>query len=159
MLAKISHELRTPLNGITGMLTTLLYEKSEQKAEEKLKIALRSADILLNIINEVLDFSKINHGELKLEPSHFLLKTIFVDIVSLYSPLYQQSNLSFDATIDISDECWTFSDNTRITQIVSNLLSNALKFTEQGEVTLTASAKELNDKVFLSLRSLIQGLA
>tara|TARA_Y100001963_G_scaffold34250_1_gene47550 strand:+ start:3637 stop:5655 length:2019 start_codon:yes stop_codon:yes gene_type:complete len=158
LLAKISHELRTPLNGITGMLTTLLYEKSEQKREEKLKIALRSADILLNIINEVLDFSKINHGELKLEPSHFLLKTIFVDIVSLYSPLYQQSNLSFDATIDISDECWTFSDNTRITQIVSNLLSNALKFTEQGEVTLTASAKELNDKVFLSFKVTDSGI-
>ncbi|MBD58183.1 MAG: hybrid sensor histidine kinase/response regulator [Pseudoalteromonas sp.] len=158
LLAKISHELHTPLNGITGMLTTLLYEKSEQKREEKLKIALRSADILLNIINEVLDFSKINHGELKLEPSHFLLKTIFVDIVSLYSPLYQQSNLSFDATIDISDECWTFSDNTRITQIVSNLLSNALKFTEQGEVTLTASAKELNDKVFLSFKVTDSGI-
>jgi len=158
LLAKISHELRTPLNGITGMLTTLLYEKSEQKREEKLKIALRSADILLNIINEVLDFSKINHGELKLEPSHFLLKTIFVDIVSLYSPLYQQSNLSFDATIDISDECWTFSDNTRITQIVSNLLSNALKFTEQGEVTLTASAKELNDKVLLSFKVTDSGI-
>lgn len=158
LLAKISHELRTPLNGITGMLTTLMYEKSEQKREEKLKIALRSADILLNIINEVLDFSKINHGELKLEPSHFLLKTIFVDIVSLYSPLYQQSNLSFDATIDISDECWTFSDNTRITQIVSNLLSNALKFTEQGEVTLTASAKELNDKVFLSFKVTDSGI-
>ncbi|TMO41960.1 MULTISPECIES: GAF domain-containing hybrid sensor histidine kinase/response regulator [unclassified Pseudoalteromonas] len=158
LLAKISHELRTPLNGITGMLTTLLYEKSEQKREEKLKIALRSADILLNIINEVLDFSKINHGELKLEPSHFLLKTIFVDIVSLYSPLYQQSNLSFDATIDISDECWTFSDNTRITQIVSNLLSNALKFTEQGEVTLTASSKELNDKVFLSFKVTDSGI-
>ena len=158
LLAKISHELRTPLNGITGMLTTLLYEKSEQKREEKLKIALRSADILLNIINEVLDFSKINHGELKLEPSHFLLKTIFVDIVSLYSPLYQQSNLSFDATIDISDECWTFSDNTRITQIVSNLLSNALKFTEQGEVTLIASSKELNDKVFLSFKVTDSGI-
>ena len=84
LLAKISHELRTPLNGITGMLTTLLYEKSGQKREEKLKVALRSADILLNIINEVLDFSKINHGELKLEPSHFLLKTIFVDLASLY---------------------------------------------------------------------------
>ena len=152
LLAKISHELRTPLNGITGMLTTLLYEKSEQKREEKLKVALRSADILLNIINEVLDFSKINHGELKLEPSHFLLKTIFVDLASLYLPLYQEKNLYFDVEIDISEECWTYCDNTRLTQIASNLLSNALKFTEQGTIKLYVSARVQNDDVILNLQ-------
>jgi len=152
LLAKISHELRTPLNGITGMLTTLLYEKSEQKREEKLKVALRSADILLNIINEVLDFSKINHGELKLEPCHFLLKTIFVDLASLYLPLYQEKNLNFEVDIDISDKCWTYCDNTRITQIVSNLLSNALKFTEQGDIKLRAVAQQQGDDVLLNLR-------
>ena len=152
LLAKISHELRTPLNGITGMLTTLLYEKSGQKREEKLKVALRSADILLNIINEVLDFSKINHGELKLEPSHFLLKTIFVDLASLYLPLYQEKNLNFDVDIDISEECWTYCDNTRLTQIASNLLSNALKFTEQGTIKLYVSARVQNDDVILNLR-------
>ncbi|XQF94358.1 sensor histidine kinase (plasmid) [Pseudoalteromonas espejiana] len=79
LFAKISHELRTPLNGITGMLTTLIDEQNTQKRDEKIKIALRSADILLNIINEVLDFSKINHGELKLEPTDVLFKTIFSD--------------------------------------------------------------------------------
>ena len=152
LLAKISHELRTPLNGITGMLTTLLYEKSEQKREEKLKVALRSADILLNIINEVLDFSKINHGELKLELCHFLLKTIFVDLASLYLPLYQEKNLNFEVDIDISDKCWTYCDNTRITQIVSNLLSNALKFTEQGDIKLRAVAQQQGDDVLLNLR-------
>lgn len=152
LLAKISHELRTPLNGITGMLTTLLYEKSEQKREKKLKVALRSADILLNIINEVLDFSKINHGELKLEPCHFLLKTIFVDLASLYLPLYQEKNLNFEVDIDISDKCWTYCDNTRITQIVSNLLSNALKFTEQGDIKLRAVAQQQGDDVLLNLR-------
>lgn len=152
LLAKISHELRTPLNGITGMLTTLLYEKSEQKREEKLKVALRSADILLNIINEVLDFSKINHGELKLEPCHFLLKTIFVDLASLYLPLYQEKDLRFEVYIDISDKCWTYCDNTRITQIVSNLLSNALKFTEQGVIKLNVSAKPQNGDVILNLQ-------
>ncbi|MCF2915043.1 ATP-binding protein [Pseudoalteromonas sp. Cn5-37] len=152
LLAKISHELRTPLNGISGMLTTLLYEKSEQKREEKLKVALRSADILLNIINEVLDFSKINHGELKLEPCHFLLKTIFVDLASLYLPLYQEKNLNFEVDIDISDKCWTYCDNTRITQIVSNLLSNALKFTEQGDIKLRAVAQQQGDDVLLNLR-------
>jgi signal transduction histidine kinase/ActR/RegA family two-component response regulator len=152
LLAKISHELRTPLNGITGMLTTLLYEKSEQKREEKLKVALRSADILLNIINEVLDFTKINHGELQLEPSHFLLKTIFIDLVSLYTPLFEQKQLRFDTDINIDDECWTFCDNTRITQIVSNLLSNALKFTDDGHISIKATTTSEQDTVVLHLQ-------
>ncbi|MBQ4833770.1 response regulator [Pseudoalteromonas sp. MMG010] len=139
LLAKISHELRTPLNGITGMLTTLIDERSEEKRTDKIKIALRSADILLNTINEVLDFSKINHGEFKLEPNNFLLKTIFTDLASLYTPLFKDTDISFNVHNFIDDDCWVICDNTRLSQIVSNLLSNALKFTEQGHVMFSTS--------------------
>lgn len=151
LLAKISHELRTPLNGITGMLSTLLDEKNEQKRVDKLKVALRSADILLSIINEVLDFSKINHGELKLEPNHFLLKTIFVDLSSLYIPLFKESKVDFQANIAIADDCWAYFDNARLSQIVSNLLSNALKFTDEGWVKFSANASKVEDKLALHL--------
>ena len=136
LFAKISHELRTPLNGITGMLTTLIDEHDEQKRTEKIKVALRSSDILLNIINEVLDFSKINHGELKLEPNNVLLKTVFTDLVSLYTPLFTEKRVALEVKNEINDDCWAFFDNTRLSQITSNLLSNALKFTEQGIVKL-----------------------
>ncbi|MEH6395874.1 hybrid sensor histidine kinase/response regulator [Pseudoalteromonas sp.] len=151
LLAKISHELRTPLNGITGMLTTLLGEQSEEKRVEKLKVALRSADILLNIINEVLDFSKINHGELKLEPNHFLLKTIFVDLASLYIPLFKANNIDFKTQLEITDDCWAYCDNTRLSQITSNLLSNALKFTDAGEVHFKVNVTQANNQLNLRL--------
>ncbi|AQP98940.1 hybrid sensor histidine kinase/response regulator [Pseudoalteromonas aliena] len=151
LFAKISHELRTPLNGITGMLTTLIDERNEQKRAEKIKVALRSADILLSIINEVLDFSKINHGELKLEPTNVLLKTTFTDLVSLYTPLFKNSNVELEVTNEISDNCWAYCDNTRLSQITSNLLSNALKFTEHGCVKLHTSVLNNNNKLTLNI--------
>ncbi|KAA1164761.1 response regulator [Pseudoalteromonas fuliginea] len=151
LLAKISHELRTPLNGITGMLTTLIDEQNEEKRSEKIKVALRSADILLSIINEVLDFSKINHGELKLEPTDFLLKTIFTDLTSLYSPLFTNTNVDLKVSNNIPDHCWAYSDNTRLSQIVSNLLSNALKFTEQGSVKLQTSITKASNQFTLNI--------
>jgi signal transduction histidine kinase/ActR/RegA family two-component response regulator len=151
LFAKISHELRTPLNGITGMLTTLIDEHSEEVRAEKIKIALRSADILLSIINEVLDFSKINHGELKLEPTDFLLKTIFTDLTSLYTPLFKNTHVTLQVNNTIDDDCWAFSDNTRLSQIVSNLLSNALKFTENGSVTLNTSLSKVKAKLSLNI--------
>ncbi|MBB1336573.1 ATP-binding protein [Pseudoalteromonas sp. SR44-2] len=151
LFAKISHELRTPLNGITGMLTTLIDEHSEEVRAEKIKIALRSADILLSIINEVLDFSKINHGELKLEPTDFLLKTIFSDLTSLYTPLFKNTHVALQVENTIDDNCWAFSDNTRLSQITSNLLSNALKFTENGSVTLNTNLSKIKNKLILNI--------
>jgi len=151
LLAKISHELRTPLNGITGMLTTLIDEHSEEVRAEKIKVALRSADILLSIINEVLDFSKINHGELKLEPTDFLLKTIFTDLTSLYTPLFKNTHVSLTVENTIDDTFWAFSDNTRLSQITSNLLSNALKFTENGSVLLKTSIEHAKKSPSLNI--------
>jgi len=151
LLAKISHELRTPLNGITGMLTTLIDEHSEEIRAEKIKVALRSADILLNIINEVLDFSKINHGELKLEPTDFLLKTIFTDLTSLYTPLFKNTHVALKVENTIDDSFWAFSDNTRLSQITSNLLSNALKFTESGSVLLKTSIEHAKKSQSLNI--------
>ncbi|EAW28937.1 sensory transduction histidine kinase [Alteromonadales bacterium TW-7] len=151
LFAKISHELRTPLNGITGMLTTLIDEHDEQKRTEKIKVALRSSDILLNIINEVLDFSKINHGELKLEPNNILLKTVFTDLFSLYTPLFNDKNIVFEVNNEIADDCWAYCDNTRLSQITSNLLSNALKFTEQGFVNLDTFLTKNNNALALNI--------
>ena len=151
LFAKISHELRTPLNGITGMLTNLIDEHDEQKRTEKIKVALRSSDILLNIINEVLDFSKINHGELKLEPNNVLLKTVFTDLVSLYTPLFTEKRVALEVKNEINDDCWAFFDNTRLSQITSNLLSNALKFTEKGSVRLDTFLTNIDDALSLTI--------
>ncbi|QJR80183.1 response regulator [Alteromonas pelagimontana] len=151
LFAKVSHELRTPLNGITGMLTALVDEGNAERRKEMLQVALRSSDNLLKIINEVLDYSKLSHGSMKLEPSHFLLKTSFVDLASMYLPLFTKKSIDFFVNLDISDSCWVYVDSTRLSQIVSNLLSNSLKFTDKGEVKLTASAKGGNGKVHLAI--------
>lgn len=149
LLAKISHELRTPLNGITGMLSTLMDEQNTDKRNEKIALARRSSDTLLRLINEVLDYSKINYGELKLEPSHFLLKTVFTDLVSMYHPVCKDRQTNLEHALNIADDCWVYFDSTRLSQIVSNLLSNAAKFTENGGVKLKVSAKAQTDKVNL----------
>ncbi|WAJ71929.1 ATP-binding protein [Catenovulum adriaticum] len=150
LFSKISHELRTPLNGIIGMLNAAAYEQNKTQMQEKIKVALRSSDLLLCIINEVLDYSKITHGELTLEPSHFLLETIFTDLISLFTPLCQSKSSKLIADINIPKEIPAYFDSTRLNQIVSNLLSNAIKFTDKGEVTLTASARQVADNINLT---------
>lgn len=149
LMAKISHELRTPLNGITGMLSTLADENDSQKRNEKVALARRSSDTLLRLINEVLDYSKINYGELKLEPSHFLLGTVFADLVSMYKPVCDEHLNEMDFSSNVTDNCWVYFDSTRLSQIVSNLLSNAVKFTENGKVRLKVSAKAHDGNVNL----------
>lgn len=151
LFAKISHELRTPLNGINGMLTTLIDEPSEIKRTEKIKIALRSSDRLLSIINEVLDFSKINHDELKLEPTNVLLKTVFSDLVSLYTPLFLETDIAFKVKNEVPNDYWAFCDSTRLSQITSNLLSNSLKFTEHGHVELHIFFTHTDDNPLLNI--------
>lgn len=150
LFSKISHELRTPLNGVIGMLNAAAYEQNKAQMQEKIKVALRSSDLLLCIINEVLDYSKITHGELTLEPSHFLLETIFTDLISLFTPLCQSKSSKLIADINIEKEIPAYFDSTRLNQIISNLLSNAIKFTDKGEVTLTAHAKKVDDKINLT---------
>ncbi|WP_016956622.1 hybrid sensor histidine kinase/response regulator [Catenovulum agarivorans] len=140
LFAKISHELRTPLNGIVGMLNAAMTEQNPQELKQQLTVALRSSDILLSIINEVLDYSKISHGELKLEPSHFLLKDVFNDLTNLFTSVCTNKSIQLNSHLQIADDVAVYFDSTRLSQIVSNLLSNAIKFTEQGAVTLSVVA-------------------
>lgn len=150
LFAKISHELRTPLNGIVGMLNAAAYEQDNTQVQEKIKVALRSSDLLLCIINEVLDYSKISHGELALEPSHFMLETIFTDLASLFTPFCQSKSNHFMTDINIPTGIAAYFDSTRLNQIISNLLSNAIKFTDNGEVKLSATARQVADKIHLT---------
>lgn len=145
LLAKISHELRTPLNGIVGMLQSLNSEQDEVKRQRHIEVALRSSKMLTRIVNDVLDYSKINHEDMQFEYSHFSIHEFFDDVVSMFQPMAEQKRIAFRHRLIIEQaepEEWVCFDPVRLNQIVSNLLSNAIKFTRQGSVSLSASMEK-----------------
>jgi signal transduction histidine kinase len=139
-LASMSHELRTPLNAIIG-ITEMLKEDAEtdgdKHLEEPLGRVLRAGKLLLQLINEVLDLAKIEAGKLELQPEEIDLRTLLDDVLETAKPLAERhaNRLKLEAEPDLGR---AVVDPMRLRQILLNLLSNACKFTERGEVALTA---------------------
>ena len=139
-LASMSHELRTPLNAIIG-ITEMLKEDAEADSnrdlEEPLGRVLRAGKLLLQLINEVLDLAKIEAGKLELQPEEIDLRTLLVDVMETAEPLAEKNDNCL--ILDVEPELGrVLVDTMRLRQILLNLLSNACKFTERGQVTLLA---------------------
>ena len=135
-LATISHEIRTPLNGIMGMAALLMEKRLSNKKLFYVEMIRKSGENLLNIINDVLDLSKIESGNLELEERDFSLREIRNELRDLFAELATKKNLRFRTRITTEVPLFVRGDIHRIRQILVNLLSNAIKFTEKGEVTL-----------------------
>ena len=134
-LASMSHEIRTPLSGVIGMLRIALRgEKLSDSAREKLGICLNNAEHLLAILNDILDFSKIEAGQLSLESIDFALKPCVEDAMQTFQVHAQTRKLLFRTEFDPGLPSVLRGDPTRLRQILMNLVGNALKFTEEGEV-------------------------
>ena len=148
-LATVTHELRTPLNGVMGMVQAMANDPLDDTQRQRLEIVRGSGQSLLQIINNVLDISKIEVGRLELSPTVFDLAPLVTDLGRLYSALAADKGLAFKVEVEASAVGWCHGDEVRLRQVLSNLLSNALKFTEHGEVT--ARARREGDRLIFTV--------
>ena len=144
-LANMSHEFRTPLNGVIGMLGLLQKTSLDQKQKDYLDKALEFSRLLLHTLNDILDFSKIEAGKLTLEKTRFEVHKIIEDVNAIVSPLLFDKGLSLTVTIPKNVPECLIGDGLRIRQILINLMSNAVKFTEQGKVGIKVEMGEAID--------------
>jgi len=135
-LARISHEIRTPLNAITGMAYLLKETNVSLTQSMYIDRIIQAANNMLGIINDILDFSKIEVGKLELEIASFSMDQVIQDVVNIISYKIGEQEIAFRLSKDPQVPNWFFGDAKRIEQILLNVLNNAVKFTESGEVSL-----------------------
>ena len=133
-LAAMSHELRTPMNGVLGMAETLNTTDLNTEQKEHLQVITRSVESLLNVINDILDYSKITAGSLSLESVPFDLKQILNDVVQLMETTAREKGIDLNLSFPSDGQRFFMGDPTRVRQVVFNLVGNAVKFTECGSV-------------------------
>jgi signal transduction histidine kinase/ActR/RegA family two-component response regulator len=138
-LAMISHEIRTPMNGILGLTDLMLYSEVSALQGEYLQMIKSSSNALLDIINEILDFSRIESGAFILNPSFFSISSLLHDTCLPLQLRAQQKQLTFRWELAAEVPDLLFGDAGRLRQIMLNLIGNAIKFTEQGEVLVRVS--------------------
>lgn len=135
-LANMSHEIRTPMNGIIGLLELAQHQPMSTLLRGYLDKAAYSGRILMSVINDILDFSKIEAGKLELEEVSFSLHSVFDNLLAVIALRAQEKNLSVKMTVAPQLPAKVIGDSLRLSQILLNLCSNAVKFTQQGEVSI-----------------------
>jgi signal transduction histidine kinase/CheY-like chemotaxis protein len=150
-IANVSHEIRTPLNGVLGMAQSLAASDLSTSQRQRVDIIHSSGEVLLSILNDVLDFSKIEAGKLDLEATPFDLVKIAADVQAAFSAVAESKHLVLALRLEGAalGELY-LGDPTRVRQIVGNLVSNALKFTQAGEVRIVVS--RVDEGVVVSVR-------
>ena len=136
-LANMSHEIRTPMNGVMGMLQLMQMTELTEEQKEYIRVSQTSSDALLVVINDILDYSKIGAGKMELEKTAFNLGTVINDAVSLFKLSAQKKGLIIEVSIerDVPDNL--IGDPFRLRQILSNLMGNAVKFTNEGQIDIS----------------------
>jgi signal transduction histidine kinase/AmiR/NasT family two-component response regulator len=151
-LAAMSHEIRTPMNGVIGMTEAVLDGKLSVKQRDNVGVIKQSAKALMVILNDILDISKIEAGKMTLESRALCIEDVINSTIALWQQPIRQKGLELKTVIkgDISD--LVLGDETRLGQILSNLLSNACKFTQSGHITLTVKARDGGNEKQLEFR-------
>jgi len=150
-LAKMSHEIRTPMNGIMGMVYLILQKELPNNLRQKINKIDKASKLLLHIINDILDYSKVEAGKLTIEHSPFNLEEILDNIACISKTIAKSKDIELIIHLDHQTPLNLIGDSIRVNQILTNLINNAIKFTEQGFVIFSISGTRLrNNEVQLS---------
>jgi len=151
-LAGMSHEIRTPMNGIIGMIDLLRSTPLNEAQQEFLDVIFSSAQGLVHLINDILDFSKIEAGKLEIMDKPFHLKNLVSEVFRMFQPNSLKKGVAFNIFYDSQLPVAFSGDSFRIRQILCNLISNAIKFTESGHIVLEARKKSFsNNKIIVEI--------
>ena len=158
-LSNMSHEIRTPINAIMGMDEMILRETKESSTFEYAQNLQNAAKSLLGLINDILDFSKIEAGKMEIIPVEYHLSSLLNDLVNMIQKRAENKGLKFIIEADKNIPSVLFGDEIRIKQIITNLLTNAVKYTEKGSVTLNVTSQNIdNDNIYLCVSVIDTGI-
>lgn len=151
-ISNMSHEIRTPINAVLGMDEMILRESSEEHIRQYALNIKSAGKMLLSIINDILDYSKIEAGKMEIIPVEYSSNTLIDDVCSIISIKVKEKNLKFNVNVDESIPSRLYGDELRIKQIIINILANAVKYTEKGSVTFTVDCVQSEDEGMTGLR-------
>jgi signal transduction histidine kinase/CheY-like chemotaxis protein len=157
-LSIMSHEIRTPINGVVGIANLLLNENLPPHIKDYIKTLKFSSDHLLALVTDILDFSKIENGSIELEHKVFNLAAVCHNVAQLYQTRAQEKNLKFNFLFDDLEKVNLMGDAVRLSQVLTNLVSNAIKFTEAGQVDFLCTVEQKGAKATVNFVVLDSGI-
>ncbi len=141
-IANMSHEIRTPLNGIMGFTEMLVFEEEDEGKKMMLKMVEKSGNQLLDLLNDLLEYSRFESGKIELEPAEFNLYRVLNDIENYFKPVANSKNLIFALETNCVEEQIVVGDELKVRQVLINVVNNAIKFTNEGFVNVEANIVE-----------------